>query len=878
MTLFLAVLPLRLCNPTEDLTAWRPDSTTNNHSSDHGHYNNNNNNNNNNDMADLHRVTQLRQSIGQALSEKDAFDSALQALPEMHQYYHCLVELERHGYHAPRELEWESALTGDIQGLSTLAWERANLIWNLATLEAYQASQQSLDNKLAWNKAAQHLQNAATWLQHAPTSVANCLDFSEPWLQFWQAMLLALSQRSIYESLACAKKPKHLLLAKLAAAAVPLLGQLENLLNEEPLLEDRLPSLTGEWADVAKAWGMFMSSQAEYHQAMATLEKQQWGQTVARLQLAYRFAKICCDYCERAPLLPLRDLHTQVDAACGTLTERLEYAEQQGQGEAPPDPSELPEIRGETLAQVAPNLDKILRPFEGPSLFDWTPDASVPVAAVGVASASAGVAVAVAGGTAGGGGGMGMGIGGSDRGSRPGLGPGPGPGPTPAPSPQALRRYALRRYVDAFHANMDQLIYQWTDMSDSRTDSARKALNSVNLPHSVTAYRQEQAGGGIPDDLWQRVQTIQRDRRIPQLKQELWELQDCAEGARITYQKIHSQLDMDLDEDRYFRQEFPAYEGLDVQEVQKPFRQTLVRYERMLQTAQEGDSVSLRRLENLDANPKYKLLQFQKSQLDRLLPGAGGSGDSAAPPSIDTSQLSWLLVELSSLFRERTNMLNALRDEVNNYDIEGALRARAGPSQDFQSALEQSQRDFDDIIFDIESTFQKQNELLDSIMAENEQFMRARQRTNTTQTGDSCISMIEDAIEEIDLLSKNLKDGKFFYDSMVPNLKELRQQVEDASARLAVERLEYDDKANRNKQELEDAQMAKRMFDSTPNVTASSRPGSMSQVRHGEPQVFVDDEKVATLVAMEFDPAKVVAALTKYNNNVDQALNDLLSA
>ena len=39
----------------------------------------------------------------------------------------------------------------------------------------------------------------------------------------------------------------------------------------------------------------------------------------------------------------------------------------------------------------------------------------------------------------------------------------------------------------------------------------------------------------------------------------------------------------------------------------------------------------------------------------------------------------------------------------------------------------------------------------------------------------------------------------------------------------------------------------------------------------------VDDEKVATLVNMEFDPAKVVAALKKHNNNVDQALNELLS-
>jgi hypothetical protein len=56
-----------------------------------------------------------------------------------------------------------------------------------------------------------------------------------------------------------------------------------------------------------------------------------------------------------------------------------------------------------------------------------------------------------------------------------------------------------------------------------------------------------------------------------------------------------------------------------------------------------------------------------------------------------------------------------------------------------------------------------------------------------------------------------------------------------------------------------------------------SQPGIIN-VSHGEPQVHVDDEKVASLVAMDFDPAKVVAALKKYDNNVEQALNELLSS
>jgi len=54
-----------------------------------------------------------------------------------------------------------------------------------------------------------------------------------------------------------------------------------------------------------------------------------------------------------------------------------------------------------------------------------------------------------------------------------------------------------------------------------------------------------------------------------------------------------------------------------------------------------------------------------------------------------------------------------------------------------------------------------------------------------------------------------------------------------------------------------------------------ANPG-VEQVSHDEPAVRVDDQKVATLVAMEFDADSVVAALRRHDNDFDRALNDLL--
>jgi len=56
----------------------------------------------------------------------------------------------------------------------------------------------------------------------------------------------------------------------------------------------------------------------------------------------------------------------------------------------------------------------------------------------------------------------------------------------------------------------------------------------------------------------------------------------------------------------------------------------------------------------------------------------------------------------------------------------------------------------------------------------------------------------------------------------------------------------------------------------------SNAPGA-HHVSPYEQYTRVDDEKVASLVSMDFDPEKVVAALSKHDNNIEQALNDLLS-
>jgi len=454
---------------------------------------------------------------------------------------------------------------------------------------------------------------------------------------------------------------------------------------------------------------------------------------------------------------------------------------------------------------------------------------------------------------------------------------------------------------------MNEIIAELARATEDQTESARLALAEVHLPHSLTAYRQEQSGGGLPEDLWQRVHVLQQENCIIQLKQDLWELKGAADLARATHEKTTSLLEFDKKSDREFREANPDFEGHDAGEVQRSFWKPLSNYDKLLSSAQEGDSVLFRRLEQLDIEPKYNLLQFSKSQLDRLLPGArGGPPDSSMVA--DTEYLSHLLGELSALFQERANLMDLIRKELDSFDIVGAIKARIDPTRgsdrDLFDAMKHTQKAFDGMRYEIQANLEKQDELLGTIFHENERFMDARERTTNSQSADSCIVMIEDAIEEIGRLSKHLKEGKDFYNVVLPKLDELKHKVDDVSARLTVERLEYSEKKGRVDQELKDEEMAKQLSEprETPSAgsaddvdvagasspeAASAPAASASSAASAPPSAAaaagpsssnVNDENVVMLVAMGFDSDKVTAALEKHNNDMDKALNELLSA
>lgn len=272
--------------------------------------------------------------------------------------------------------------------------------------------------------------------------------------------------------------------------------------------------------------------------------------------------------------------------------------------------------------------------------------------------------------------------------------------------------------------------------------------------------------------------------------------------------------------DTLFREHHgPEFKGHDVEQVQLSFKKALDNYQKLMTAANESDQLLIEKCQRMETDPKFKLLKFRnKSQLDNLLiqqrqqSQRDNNGDNSEDDdeTIDVTALSKYLVDLSALFDEREQLLKRLESSIESLDDNDTDDDRERASTRIENA---KRTQFDPIITRVHKSIEQQKELLVAILKENESFMNARaermaQSNSNNHHDNNCIMKIQDSLEEVEQFQKHLVEGRAFYDVILPKLTKLQHQVGDVSARLTIERCEYEDKQKRNRQEEEDARMA----------------------------------------------------------------------
>jgi len=884
----LLLLPIRVpeeCDLAEQLSRWLSDEGDDGEEDESGHHDDERQQRPaipvqaDSSQADLQYVSDLRHRVCRVLATAAAAENSTETVSEnlelLQEYASALKQCCDRGFpvtdlegEGTLALTWTCGITNQTETHCSLAWERGNLVYNMALVHIHRAvrvhssSSQQPETRATWTATGQSLQHAATLLQYLrqdllqpqktgplPSQYSNTICLQPQFLQIWETYCLAEAQYCAYSTFRLQPRPKHFLLAKLSACN--LFQEVEELCQALQLDYDFIL----DWEDSVRAWGMWMSAVSEYHQSIVHKEKKEWGLELARLEGALKFASFCKDFCESCDSDLLDGLAGTVQPVLEEMDERFEFAEHENvevHHEPIPEHDELPEI----TAQLTVKTDregihqKLLPALSRPLFTATTADANI-------------------------------------------VDP------------------AVRRYVQTFRSDLQKLLQEAEQTAEEKTEGARSALAAVNLPHSLTVYRQEQqqsaggtggggnGGGGIPDELWRRVQAMQRDQRhVEQLKQDLRQLQDMADTARSTFQRIGNILKEDSELDSIFRNQHPSFEGHSVRDIQRSFRLALQNYHRLMVSASESDTLLIRRSDMLETDPKFRLLKLPKAQLDRLV------STTARQPEIDVSTLSNYLVDLSALFNERDALLHKLQERGKTYNIALDLAECQGESE-YAPVVERALASFRDLVDDLDANIEQQAKLLYQIMQENDQFRRLRnQESRGTPPNDSTLVKLEDALEEIELFWKHLREGRTFYDVVIPKLEKLQHQVRDVSNRLAQERQDYEEYSNGSGgsggsgdgdgvgggrypsntsngmtggYDPRGGDRGGRYGNDRPMPREMQPRGGAAQAYGRPPEVQVDDEKVANLVAMDFDPEKVVAALKRNDNNLEQALNDLLS-
>jgi len=260
---------------------------------------------------DLVRLSSLRncltaRSICTSYSHSAAI--AARGMEDCMEYHACLLEAEERGFPTVDDamvgakelkLSWNSAF-GEEEPIvrSNVRYERACVLFNVASLQSYIGSMQDMSNKEGRAKAINMFGSAATTFGHIRLALMDgeskdenpSADLSPPALLMSEYINLAQGQYCAYEAATNRPTQLHGLLRKIAAAAADLYGSaLEH--SQNPILKARLPDTSKSYGAHLKTMSIYFRARAEFHQSQVCNAEHSYAQEISRL----RFAESCCD-------------------------------------------------------------------------------------------------------------------------------------------------------------------------------------------------------------------------------------------------------------------------------------------------------------------------------------------------------------------------------------------------------------------------------------------------------------------------------------------------------------------------------------------------------------------------------------------------------
>ncbi|KAF7327709.1 pH-response regulator protein palA/RIM20 [Mycena kentingensis (nom. inval.)] len=603
--------------------------------------------------------------------------------------------------------------------MQNMAFERAAVLFNLASLYSQLAASEDRSNSDGIKRAIPYYQQAAGTFSYLRTSALPKLvyspddeekpfDLSEPFVHGLEYLMMAQAQECWWQN-AKLNNFKNPLMAKLAAYAASLYESAITTIREaSPSITHLFPN---GWLAHIDAKRYHFEAVAQYRQSLAELEGSHYGAEIARLDLARTASKQAYDIARRGKVAPavLQDTQSLLDSL-QTDFARAERDNYLIYHDDVPAAAALPPIPPSDIAKatIVPGLlnPNSLLGRQGPLFADL----------------------------------IGWGA-----------------------------RAAIDIYGDRKHHLVRDKI---TEAAQRLKDEADENLRLHNLPSALEALERS---SGLPPSLLQKAEEIRREEGPARIEAALADVQRLATQDTAILDEAMDILDNEASEDEAMRSD-PAYNRAPSHEANVPMIEKEKRYRDILARAAESDNTVQQKWDDWEAS--IQLLAGNESELEAAVPSATIS---VARPNPDSAE-SWkharalrvALEALDTLHRNLQEFVRRARNLEVADDIHGRIVSAASGLEKlaevtpemFEDVMDEELAKYDKFIEEVAKAEAKQADLLAEIERCNELFVQSRKEDASVKAREEALRSLELSFQKYREITKNLNEGIQFYNDL----------------------------------------------------------------------------------------------------------------
>jgi len=353
---------------------------------------------------------------------------------------------------------------------------------------------------------------------------------------------------------------------------------------------------------------------------------------------------------------------------------------------------------------------------------------------------------------------------------------------------------ALRAAAEEAAARLANMQQQLKTTIETQENESKDLLNQLNLPAALDAQGTG-ASGGLPEEVWTRVHTVQLQGGVAHLKELDSRIDSAVADCQRAFTATTAALQKECESDAELRSKFGhKWNRRPSSQLTVNLQRDADSIRRFLRDAEESNRKV--REEMLKAESMFERLALSQEELDRRLPRTSAE-QSQASQHMETE-----LRQLLQKLRANTDSMHAvareMEEKISTTDLMAqVLAANANAQQQVvpsdatgsnsstasnaaESLFSTVLKPFDSFATQLSTLTSTQSSLLTDIAEANKRFLNTRSEDDSMVRRQAFLQEINVAVATYNKLMANFNEGlKFFADLHAQKIAPLSQKVSD---------------------------------------------------------------------------------------------------